>query len=47
MEKALEEIKNNDTVRDQRMVDVENRLNKIDTCLKSIAEQSYNIMKVG
>lgn len=47
VEKALEEIKNNDNVRDQRMVDAENRLNKVDTYLRSIVEQSYNILKAS
>lgn len=45
LEKALEEIKNNDIVRDQRMVDAKNRLNKINSCLRSIDEHSYNILK--
>lgn len=45
VEKALEEIKTNDTTRDHRMVDTDNKLNKIETCLRSIIEQSHNILK--
>lgn len=45
VEKALDEIKTNDTARDQKMVDTDNKINKIETCLRSIAEQSHNILK--
>ncbi|XP_059066444.1 uncharacterized protein LOC131857752 [Cryptomeria japonica] len=45
VEKVLEEIKTNDNAMDQRMADTNNKLNKIETYLRSITEQSHNILK--
>ncbi|XP_059068380.1 uncharacterized protein LOC131858912 [Cryptomeria japonica] len=47
VEKALEEIKTNDNAMDQRMAKTDNKFNKIEKFLKSIVEQSHNILKAS
>ncbi|XP_059078036.1 uncharacterized protein LOC131876614 [Cryptomeria japonica] len=47
IEKDLTEIKTNDNVMDQIMVDTDNKFNKIEKCLKSIIQQSFSILKAS
>ncbi|XP_059073581.1 uncharacterized protein LOC131874299 [Cryptomeria japonica] len=47
IEKPLAEIKTNDNAKDHRIAETDNKFNKIEKCLKSIAKQSHNILKAS